>query len=84
MILLRENLGLNSRFILLMAEATKKNAAPKKAAAKKRSTKKNKLGVKNSLVNNINAKKKKGASRSKNKSTVSKKAYKDMQNNWDK
>ena len=85
MILLRENLSLNSRFILLiMAKATKKKAAPKKAAAKKRSTKKNKLGVKNSLVNNINAKKKKGTAKSKKKSSVSKKAYKDMENNWQK
>ena len=67
-----------------MAKATKKKAAPKKAAAKKGPSRKNKLGVKNSLVNNINAKKKKGASRSKKKSTVSKKAYKDMQNNWEK
>lgn len=58
-----------------MAKA-KKKSAPKKAA------KKNKLGVKNSLVNNINAKKKKGTSRSKKKSTVSKKSYKKMEDNW--
>jgi hypothetical protein len=45
--------------------------------------KKNKLGVKNSLVNNINARKKKGIARSKKKSTVSKKAYAKMQRNWD-
>lgn len=44
--------------------------------------KKNKLGVKNSLVNNINARKKKGISRSKKKSTVSKKNYKDMKSGW--
>ncbi len=44
--------------------------------------KKNKLGVKNSLVNNINAKKKKGKSRPKKKSTISKDSYEDMQNNW--
>lgn len=50
----------------------------KKAAAKK-----NKLGVKNSLVNNINARKKKGVSRSKKKKTVSKKSYEKMQNNWE-
>lgn len=48
--------------------------------AKKRS-KKNKLGVKNSLVNNINARKKKGKSRSKRKSTISKKSYKEMKDN---
>ena len=63
----------------------KKKAAtrsPRKKAAKKAG--KNKLGVKNSLVNNINAKKKKGTSKPKKKSTVTKKAYKDMQNNWGK
>jgi len=59
--------------------ATKKKAAKKKAAKKK-----NKLGVKNSLVNNINARKKKGKSRPKKKSTVSKKAYNKMENNWGK
>jgi hypothetical protein len=37
--------------------------------------KKNKLGVKNSLVNNINAKKKAGTSKPKSKSTVSKADY---------
>ena len=56
----------------------------KKSPAKKGAKKKNKLGVKNSLVNNINARKKKGKSRSKKKSTVSKKSYKKMQNNWGK
>jgi hypothetical protein len=65
--------------------AVKKKAAPKKkSAGEKGSTKKNKLGVKNSLVNNINAKKKKGASKTKKKSTISKKAYEDMENNWGK
>ncbi len=58
--------------------------AKAKKAAKKPASKKNKLGVKNSLVNNINAKKKKGTSRSKKNSTVSKESYKDMQDNWDK
>jgi hypothetical protein len=43
---------------------------------------KNKNGVKNSLVNNINARKKKGKARPKKNSTVSKKAYKAMKNNW--
>jgi len=47
-------------------------------------TKKNKLGVKNSLVNNINAKKKKGTSKPESKSTVSKQAYDEMENNWGK
>lgn len=46
--------------------------------------KKNKLGVENSLANNINARKKKGISRSKKKSTVDKKSYEDMKNNWGK
>ena len=44
--------------------------------------KKNKLGVKNSLVNNINARKKKGISRPKKKRTVSKKSYSKMQRDW--
>jgi hypothetical protein len=52
--------------------------------AKTTSTKKNKAGVKNSLVNNINARKEKGISRPKAKSTVSKKAYKQMEENWGK
>jgi hypothetical protein len=75
-----------------MAKATKsvakktttRKAAPKKAASKKGTTKKNKLGVKNSLVNNINAKKKSGASKPAKKSTVSKKAYKNMEDHWGK
>lgn len=54
----------------------------KKKSAKKSSSKKNKLGVKNSLVNNINARKEKGVSRSKEKTTISKKAYKKMEENW--
>ncbi len=45
-------------------------------------TKTNKLGVKNSLVNNINARKEKSVSRSKEDSTISKKAYEDMQTKW--
>ncbi|GAB4092574.1 hypothetical protein GCM10028786_15000 [Flaviaesturariibacter terrae] len=63
-----------------------KKAAPKKAAKKaapkKAATKKNKLGVKNSLVNNINAKKKSGTSKSRRKSTVSKESYEAMEHNW--
>jgi hypothetical protein len=51
----------------------------KKALQKKEA--KNKLGVKNSLVNNINARKKKGPPGQRKKSSVSKKSYKDMQNN---
>lgn len=65
-----------------MAKAVRKESAKKKTA-KKGTSKKNKLGVENSLVNNINARKKKGTSRSKKKSTVSKKAYKKMEENWE-
>ena len=39
---------------------------------------------KNSLVNNINKKKKAGTSKPKSKSTITKKAYSDMKNNWSK
>ena len=39
---------------------------------------------KNSLVNNIHKKKKVGSSKSKSKSTISKKVYADMKNNWGK
>jgi len=49
---------------------------------KKKSAHKNKLGVENSLVNNINARKKKDASRPKSKSKVSAKAYDKMEHNW--
>ncbi|MCW3089675.1 MAG: hypothetical protein JWP81_744 [Ferruginibacter sp.] len=63
--------------------ATAKKAAPKKKASKKAPAKKNKLGVKNSLVNNINAHKKKGDSKPKKKSTISKENYDGMENNWD-
>jgi hypothetical protein len=41
-------------------------------------------GKKNSLVGNINARKKKGISRSRRKSTVSAKAYNDMKSHWKK
>jgi hypothetical protein len=44
----------------------------------------NKLGVKNSLVNNINARKKKKTSRPRKKSTISRKAYSDMKSSWGK
>lgn len=52
--------------------------------ATSKNAKTNKLGVKNSLVNNINARKEKGISRSKSQSTISKEAYKQMENNWEK
>ena len=64
---------------------TKSAAAKKKSTAKKSgTTKKNKLGVENSLVNNINARKKKGITRSKKRRTVTKKAYSKMEDNWGK
>ena len=65
-------------------KASAKKGTTKKAATKKNGVKKNKLGVKNSLVNNINAKKSKGTSKSRQQSTVSKKAYKDMEEHWGK
>lgn len=37
---------------------------------------------KNSLVKNINVRKKSGTSRPKSKSTISKKAYKKLKDNW--
>ena len=49
----------------------------KKAAPKKKEEK-------NSLVKNINAKKKAGTSKPKSKTSVSKKDYKDMEDNWGK
>ena len=62
--------------------AAKKKTTAKKAAKKKGTAKKNKLGVKNSLVNNINARKKKGIARPKKKSKVSRKSYSAMKKNW--
>jgi hypothetical protein len=64
-------------------KSSTKKAAAEKGGTKKASAKKNKLGVKNSLVNNINAHKKRGDSKSKKKSTVNKKQYKKMQHNWE-
>jgi hypothetical protein len=55
-----------------------------RTAAKKSTKRKNKSGVKNSLVGNINARKRRGKSRSKKKSTISNKAYAEMKNNWGK
>lgn len=56
-----------------MANSKTKKAAP----AKKKSNEKN------SLVKNINAKKKAGTSKPKSKSTVSKEDYENMENNWE-
>ena len=65
-----------------MAKAARKSASKKSASG--RGAKKNKLGVKNSLVNNINARKKSGASRPKKKSTIDKESYDKMEDNWGK
>lgn len=54
-----------------MATSKIKKTIPKKSVAK------------NSLVKNINAKKKAGTANPKSKSTVSKKEYKDMETNLD-
>lgn len=62
------------------AKKVAKKAAKK--SAKKAAGSKNKLGVKNSLVNNINARKKKGISRPKNKKTVDSKSYDKMEDGW--
>ncbi|HEU4904436.1 MAG TPA: hypothetical protein VFT06_16635, partial [Flavisolibacter sp.] len=64
--------------------STAKKGAAKKNAAKKGATKKNKLGVKNSLVNNINAHRKKGDSKGRKESTVNKESYEKMEQNWGK
>ena len=53
-------------------------------ATKKKHTRKNRLGVKNSLVNNINARKKRRISRPKKKKTVSKESYTSMKKDWKK
>jgi hypothetical protein len=53
-----------------------------KRTSKKTSQKKDKLGVENSLVNNINARKKKGISRTKKKSTIKKEQYDAMEHEW--
>ncbi|MDX2023408.1 MAG: hypothetical protein SF187_24445 [Deltaproteobacteria bacterium] len=42
----------------------------------------NELGVKNSLVNNINAHKERGDSKPKEKSSVSRTSYKAMHDDW--
>lgn len=54
------------------------------AAKKKAATKKNKLDVKNSLANNINARKKKGITRKKSSASVDKESYNKMEDNWGK
>lgn len=59
-----------------MAKKAVKTAGRRKGAAKKRSAKKN------SLVANINRRKKAGKSRPKSGSTISDKSYDDMQAGW--
>ena len=63
-------------------KAAVKKSSAKKGATKKISARKNKLGVKNSLVNNINAHKRRGDSKSKKKSTIDEPQYNKMQKNW--
>ncbi len=53
-------------------------------AAKKKRTAKKKTTTKNSLVGNINKRKRAGKSRPKSRSTVSKKAYGAMEKGWPK
>lgn len=63
----------------------KKNAAAKKPTRKtagKRGGGKTRSGEKNSLVANINRRKKAGKSRSKAKSTISDEAYDEMHKGW--
>ena len=55
-----------------------------KKAAKKHSGGKTKSGAKNSLVGNINRRKKAGTSRKKEDSTVSPEAYSQMKKGWPK
>jgi hypothetical protein len=62
-----------------MAKAAKRKSSRRKSSG---TTKKNKLGVKNSLVNNINAKKNMGTSHTKKESSVSKETYDKMENDW--
>lgn len=59
-----------------MAKKAAKNTARRKGATKKRPAKKN------SLVANINRRKKAGTSRPKSRSTISNKSYDDMEAGW--
>lgn len=68
----------NARLALLKKLITNTQVSLKHTEAKEDSMKVNKLGVKNSLVNNINAKKKAGTSKPKSKSTVSAKDFKKL------
>jgi hypothetical protein len=64
----------------LPIQPVKKSAFEKSGS--KKAGKKNKLGLENSLVNNINAKKKEHTSRSKKNLTVSKQSCKKIEDNW--
>jgi hypothetical protein len=66
-------------------KAAKKAAgkrSTKNTPAKKKNGKTNKLGVKNSLVNNINARKQQGKSRKRKDSQIEKASYDKMEDNW--
>ncbi len=64
-----KRLGENETSSVMLKKKTPKRSTPKKA-------------VKNSLVENINKRKKAGVSRSKKQSKVSKKAYDEMKQGW--
>jgi hypothetical protein len=66
------------------AKKSSTKVASKKGASRKGAAKKNKLGVKNSLVNNINKHKEKGDSKTKKKSSIDKRSYRKMKDNWGK
>jgi hypothetical protein len=66
------------RQVLQKKLITNTQVSLKHTEAKEDNMKVNKLGVKNSLVNNINAKKKAGTSKPKSKSTVSAKDFKKL------
>lgn len=61
----------------------KKATTVRKSASKKRATKR-KTRANGSLVENINKRKHSGKSRPKNRTTISKKAYAEMQKGWPK
>ena len=69
---------------LVISRLKKIMATTKKKTTSTKGPKKNKPGIKNSLVKNINARKKKGKSRPKKKTTISKRSYDEMENNWGK
>lgn len=64
--------------------AKKKASSGKSKAKATRKTVRTKSAKKNSLVANINRRKKAGKSRSKKKTTISKESYEKMQKGWPK